>query len=127
MSILINFGHPLTETQLQKIIEISGIALERVVYLPAKFDHMTGFNQQVQKLVDEIDLSAEEWQTEKILINPPSLNSIAIALLSELHGRMGYFPSCIRLRPVQGANPPQFEVAEILNLQEIRDQARTLR
>lgn len=51
----------------------------------------------------------------------------APALLAELHGRMGYLPSILRLRPVGGSNPPQFEVAELLNLNEIREQARRLR
>ncbi len=37
---------------------------------------------------------------------------------------MGYFPACIRLRPVPESLPPRFEVAEILNLQAVRDAAR---
>jgi hypothetical protein len=37
---------------------------------------------------------------------------------------MGYFPPVLRLRPVAGSVPPQFEVAEILNLQAVRDRAR---
>jgi hypothetical protein len=61
------------------------------------------------------------------LINPPSLNFVAIALLAELHGRMGYFPACLRLRPVEGSTPPRYEVAELLNLQEARNAARRRR
>ncbi len=45
-------------------------------------------------------------------------------LLAELHGRMGYFPSILRLRPVRDSLPPAFEIAEILNLQALRDRAR---
>jgi len=48
-------------------------------------------------------------------------------LLAELHGRCGYFPPCIRLRPAQGPVPPQYEVAEVLNLQAVRDAARQKR
>jgi hypothetical protein len=59
-----------------------------------------------------------------LLINPPSLSAIAVLVLAELHGRMGYFPSIIRLRPVPGSMPPQFEVAEILNLHSVREKAR---
>jgi len=40
---------------------------------------------------------------------------------------MGYFPTVLRLRPVEGAVPPRFEVVEILNLQQVRDQARRTR
>jgi len=48
-------------------------------------------------------------------------------LLAELHGRMGYFPPIVRLRPVPNALPPRFEVAEIINLQAVREAARTRR
>ncbi|OQA39911.1 MAG: hypothetical protein BWY52_03004 [Chloroflexi bacterium ADurb.Bin325] len=58
---------------------------------------------------------------------PPSLNFIAVALLAELHGRMGYFPTCVRLRPVAGSTPPRFEVAELLPLNEVREAARRRR
>jgi hypothetical protein len=60
-------------------------------------------------------------------VNLPSLNHIAACVLAELHGRMGYFPTILRMRPVAGSTPPQFEVAEIINLQAVRDQARTTR
>jgi len=40
---------------------------------------------------------------------------------------MGYFPPVLRLRPVKDALPPRFEPAEILNLQALRDQARSRR
>lgn len=79
---------------------------------------------QVRALADQVNLMPEGWQTATLLVNPPSLHTIVAVLLAELHGRMGYFPSILRLRPVPGSNPPQFEVAEILNLNEIREQAR---
>jgi len=40
---------------------------------------------------------------------------------------MGYFPPVLRLKPVAGALPPRFKVAEILNLQAIRQDARARR
>jgi hypothetical protein len=47
--------------------------------------------------------------------------------MAELHGRMGYFPAVIRLKPIPDSLPPQFEFAEIINLQAVRDQARAQR
>jgi hypothetical protein len=38
-----------------------------------------------------------------------------------------YFPACIRMRPVAGARPPRYEVAEVLDLQTVRDGARQRR
>jgi hypothetical protein len=81
----------------------------------------------VAVLVERAGLSPAEWQTLPLLINPPSLNFIAVALLAELHGRCGYFPAVLRLRPVEGSLPPQYEVAEVLDLQVIRDSARQKR
>jgi hypothetical protein len=78
----------------------------------------------VQALLDEIDLLPAQWQGEPILVVLPSLNFIAAALLAELHGRMGYFPPAVRTKPVAGVVPRQFEVAEILDLQAMREAAR---
>jgi len=52
------------------------------------------------------------------------LNFITALPLAALHGRMGYFPPVIRLRPAADSLPPRYEVVEILNLQAVRDAAR---
>lgn len=122
---LINFSHPLTEEQKTRIEEISGEKVERVVEIQAQFDHGRSFVEQAKALVDAVGLSANEWQTTPLLINLPSLHVIAATVLTELHGRMGYFPAVLRLRPVPGGTPPRFEVAEIINLQTVRDEARS--
>ncbi|MFL5624460.1 MAG: CRISPR-associated protein Csx15, partial [Ktedonobacteraceae bacterium] len=66
------------------------------------------------------------WQTRPLLINPPGFAPAAFVLLAELHGRIGHFPSLIRLRPKAGP-VTGYEVAELLNLQSIRDTARLRR
>jgi len=48
-------------------------------------------------------------------------------VLAEIHGRCGYFPPIVRLRPIKDSLPPRFEVAEILNLNAVRETARTKR
>jgi hypothetical protein len=40
---------------------------------------------------------------------------------------MGYWPAVIRLQPLAGSTPPRFEVAEVINLQAVRDATRTRR
>jgi len=47
--------------------------------------------------------------------------------LAEGHSRIGYFPAIVRLRPLADSLPPRFEVAEIINLQAVRDLARQQR
>ena len=78
-------------------------------------------------MVDSVMLTAEEWQTLPIIINPPSLNHSAIMLMAELHGRMGRFPTVLRIRPTKDIVPQRYEVAEVASLQTMRDMARNKR
>lgn len=125
--IILNFSHPLTAEHLAQIETLSGQSVERVVDAPAQFDHVQPFAAQVTALLDGLGLSSGDRQTLPLLVNPPALNVIAVMLLAELHGRMGYFPAVVRLRPVAGSTLPRFEVAEIINLQTVRDSARSRR
>lgn len=125
--LLINFGHPLTDTQLARVRELAGRDVERVIAVPTHFDHQRPFDEQVRELLAGVPLTREQWQTTPLIINPPSLAPIAAVLLAEIHGRSGYFPTILRLRPIEGTIPPEFEVAELLNLQGVRDAARARR
>jgi hypothetical protein len=125
--ILLNFSHPISDDQHDRIQTLTGQALDRVIEVPTQFDHDHPFPAQVTELVDGVGLTAREWQTEPVLILPPALNSIAVALLAELHGRAGYFVPVVRTRPVEGSLPPRYEVAEVINLQAVRDEARKRR
>lgn len=124
--LIINFAHPLTPAQLTAISQISRMQIERVTEIKTQLDPVLPFTEQARALVESIALSSEEWQTKSLLINLPSFSPIAALVLAELHGRMGYFPAIIRLRPVGGA-AQQYEVAEIINLQTMRDAARRTR
>jgi hypothetical protein len=125
--ILLNFSHPLSDDQVRDIESITGQAVTETRQVPAGFDHEQPFAPQVEALVEACRLSPEAWQTQPILVVPPALNFIAVTLLAELHGRMGYFPPVVRLRPVAGSTPPRYEVAEVINLQQVRDDARRRR
>ncbi|MBT9132152.1 MAG: hypothetical protein DDT33_00664 [Firmicutes bacterium] len=125
--ILLNFSHPLTEKHLAQIENLTGQNMERLIEITTQVDHQRPLVPQVVALADQVGFTPEEWQTLSLLINPPALNFIAMAMLAELHGRCGYFPAVLRLRPVEGCIPPQFEIAEVLNLQSVRDKARKKR
>ncbi len=45
-------------------------------------------------------------------------------LLAELHGRMGQFPTIVRRRQSYDSLMPKYIVAEIVNLSQVRAQAR---
>ena len=125
--IILNFAHPLTPAHLEQIQTLAGEPVDEVIEIKTHFDNSQPFEPQLTVLLDEVPLTPEQWQTVPLLINPPAYNYVAVLLLAELHGRMGYFPACLRLRPVEDAVPPRFEVAEILNLQKVRDGARRWR
>ncbi|MEJ5315066.1 CRISPR-associated protein Csx15 [Anaerolinea sp.] len=125
--ILVNFSHPLSADQMKQLETLLGEPVERVVEVHSQIEPDQPLAPQVAAMVDQAGLSMEEWQNAPILINPPALNFSAVLLIAELHGRMGYFPACLRLRPLNGAIPPRFEVAEVLNLQSQRDSARRRR
>ena len=125
--LLLNFTHPLPLAQLDRLVELIGLPIAEVREHMAQFDHTRPFADQVAELVDAMRLSPQQWQTEAILVNPPALAPIVAVLIAELHGRMGYFPAIVRVRPVAGSTPPAYEVAEIINLQAVRDAARQSR
>jgi len=125
--ILLNFAHPLTTAQRADAERYSGQALERVIEVKTQLDHEQPFVAQVRQVVETVGLTPEEWQTLPLVVNLPSLNVIAALVIAELHGRCGYFPAVLRLKPVPHATPPQFAVAELVNLQAVRDTARQMR
>jgi hypothetical protein len=127
MILLLNFSHPLSPAHLAQVETLTGQVVERVVAVNSQIDPQQPLAPQAAALADACDLLPAEWQTLPLLVVPPTLNFSAVALLAELHGRCGYFPAHLRLRPVQGSLPPQYEVAEVLDLQAMRDAARQKR
>lgn len=127
LMIIVNFSHPLTEQQLADVRRKIGVEDLTVRDIKVNFDPDVPFAEQARVLVDGAELTPGAWQSELLLVNLPSLNYITGLLLAELHGRLGYFPSVLRLRRVRGSSSPKFEVAEILDLQGTRDAARAQR
>jgi hypothetical protein len=122
--LLLNFSHPLLDEHLAQIEALAGEPVQRVIEVPSQFDHGQPFVEQVAALVARCGLTPAEWQTARLVVNPPAYNFAAVTLLAYLHGLMGYFPTILRMRPVAGSTPPRFEVAELINLQEAREAGR---
>lgn len=125
--ILLNYAHPLAPAQLAQVEALAGKKIARVVEAHSQIDPQQPLAPQVIALAAETGLTPLEWQSEELLINPPSLNFVAVALLAEVHGRCGYFPAMLRMRPVPNSTPPRYEAAEIINLQTLRDATRKRR
>ena len=125
--LILNFSHPLTPDQLAQVQSLTGQPVDPPINISVQFDNDQPYLPQLAMMLAQIPLSPVELQTVPLLVVLPALNTIAALLLAELHGRMGYFPAILRIRPVAGSTPPRFEVAEILNLQAVRDAARLTR
>jgi transposase len=123
--LIINLSHPLTAEQLSAIAERTGQPADQVWQRMPQFDHQRSLVEQIATLLDEIGLSAEEWQNVPILLNPPGFAPAAAVALAQIHGRSGHFPALIRLRPMAGSIPTRYELAELINLDAVRnDMAR---
>jgi len=125
--ILLNFAHPLTVVQRASVERCSGQPLERVIEVKTQLDHSQPCVAQVRQIVEAVGLSSEEWQSLPLVVNLPSLSVVAALVMAELHGRCGYFPAVLRLKPVSDTTPLQFTVAEVVDLQVVRDAARHTR
>ena len=97
--VIINFSHPLTDKHIEQIKTFTGRNIERVIEINSQINSQKPLVPQVVELVERAGFSPAEWQTLPLLINPPSLNFIAVALMAHLHGRCGYFPDALRLHP----------------------------
>ncbi len=125
--LVLNFSHPLTPEQQAQIERLAGQPVERVIEVPVQIDHETPLAPQIVALAEATGLSLDEWQTLPLVVNLPSLALAAGALLAELHGRMGHFPTVLHLRPEASGPTTVFVVAGLENLQALRDAARTRR
>lgn len=124
--LILNYTHPLTPDQIEQITALLGTTPE-IRTIPVQIDHSQPLDAQIAALIDAAGLTTEAWQTTPLIINPPGFAPAAAALCAELHGRSGHFPTLLRLRPIASSTPTRYEVAELLNLQAVRDQARERR
>lgn len=124
--LILNFTHPLTPEQRSQIEALAHTSITEVRTVPVQIDQSEPLEPQITATVNSISLSSGEWQTLPLLINPPGYAPAAFVLLAELHGRIGHFPTLIRLRPKPGP-VTTYEVAELLNLQTVREAARKRR
>jgi hypothetical protein len=124
--LILNFAHPLVDEHKTQIESLANTLIDEIRTIPVQIDQNQPLVPQVRAIVDAVQLSSQQWQTLPLLINPPGYAPATFVLLAELHGRIGHFPSLIRLRPKPGP-VTSYEVAELLNLQAVREEARTRR
>ena len=122
--LLLNFSHPLTAEHLAQVEDLTGQVVEHIIDTPAQIDSGRRLDEQIVEMADRAGLTPTEWQTQPLLINLPGYAPAAAALLAELHGRMGHFPSILWVQPVEGSISGRYRVVGAINLDAIRRSAR---
>ncbi|MFN8443276.1 MAG: CRISPR-associated protein Csx15 [Caldilineaceae bacterium] len=120
---VLNFARPLTMIQRQQIEELVDKRIGTIIDITVSFQFERPIAPQCVSILDAIGFAANEWQTFPLIVNLPGFSSGAGCLLSELHGRMGHFPAIVRLSPQMDSIPIEYIVAEVINLQQVRDKA----
>ncbi|MBV9712747.1 MAG: hypothetical protein JO011_17730 [Ktedonobacteraceae bacterium] len=124
--LVLNFTHPLTTEQCAQIEALAQETIAEVRTIYVQVNHTEPLGPQITGIINNVGLSCEEWQTQPLLINPPGYAQAAFVLLAEIHGRIGHFPTVVRLRPKFGPITT-YEVVELLNLQTVREASRVFR
>ena len=124
--LVLNFTHPLSAEQCAQIEVLAQDTIVEIRTIYVQINQTEPLGPQITCIVNSVGLSCEEWQTQSLLINPPGYAQAAFVLLAEIHGRIGHFPTVVRLRPKNGPIT-SYEVVELLNLQTVREAARVLR
>jgi hypothetical protein len=124
---LINFGYPLADAQKMRIEELLSQKIDSYYPIPVQFNNDQAFEKQVETLLADNDLPYQDLMTHPIAVILPSHAYIAVLILVELQARIGRFPAIIRFRPRPESLPLEYEVAEIVDLQWLRDQLRQKR
>lgn len=121
--LVLNYTHPLTEEQLEQVAAATGGEPEERL-IATHVDRARPLAEAARELADAVGLDGRAWQSTPLVLNPPALAPLALALAAELHGRIGGFPAMLNVRPVEGSVPARYEVAEVVGLQTLRDTAR---
>jgi len=122
--LVVNFHHLLKPEQIKDMQRL--LQWPRIEVIDARLGTVPekqNFTRYLLNHIESIDLTAEEWQTACLAVIPPGFAPACSVMLAELHGRLGYFPDIVRIRPSE-SGPEKYVVAEIIALRDIRNQAR---
>lgn len=120
--ILINMGHPIGESQLTEVKEFFG---EEIVEMnvDSYLDINQPFTNQIAERIAEVIRNLPD---ERIAFILPSLSQAAVLVVLEFFGQRSYMPEIVRWKKVSN-NPPRYGLAEVIQLETYRHEARKRR
>lgn len=122
---VINFSqHPVREASLHAIQLMTGAQSVETLDAPVQIDEEGSLAGQVARAIDRLD--GCDLANVNLVIVLPGLATAAACVVAELHGRVGYFPAIARLERKPGP-VVLYEIVEIIDLQSVRQHARTKR
>lgn len=121
-TVLLNFGHPLHAS----VVASLSPATEVRVPFNLEMDGVLGTGDQVVEIVNEAARRVAEKGgrldgTVPVVVGLPGVTEGAALVLTELHGRLGYFPRVLQLRKVDNGT---FRLRGLLDLERLRLEAR---
>ncbi len=127
--LIMNFsGHPVLSGQIATINKMLEWPSSEVIDVQVgTIAEDNKFISNILNVIEKIDLSPEQWQSANIVVIAAGYSAIWSVLLAGMHGRLGYFPDVVHLRPAYAVSNEKFEVAEIMNLREVRHLSREKR
>lgn len=127
---VLNFSHPISDAQKVEIETLFGYedlggefgklhdAVRFVEGLSRQYKYQTAEDlvAAVREQVDAAELSPDDWQLRKVVVNLPAHSGGAMIALAEMHGRMGYFPTVLRIERAEDG----FHFTEAIDLEQLR-------
>jgi hypothetical protein len=116
---VLNFSHPITEKQEMEIAQEVRDTVE-VVDIKVQIDFNRSLQEQAYEIVEPY---VQTLLNERFLIRPAAFDAATLSLMAVIHGISGHFPRIVTFKREEG----EFVVWGILDLQTLREEARTIR
>jgi hypothetical protein len=113
---LLNFSHPLSESQLAQIALLAGRPIGEVRTIPSRVDQdASSMHREVDRLLALTGVADDEWKSLDLLVILPSLSIVAVLLAVELQFLCGFGSvGLVRIKTVKTGAVTVYQPAEVL-------------
>jgi hypothetical protein len=116
---VLNFSHPITEKQELAIAQEVRDTVD-IIDVKVQID----FNRSLQEQAYEIlEPFVYTLVNERFIVRPPAFDAASLSIMAVIHGVSGHFPRIVTMKRENG----EFGVWDIVDLQTLREEARTAR